>query len=90
MEGRDIMTEDIPNAFIQVHVPESPDGERIVMKIRGVLVDWLIELDPVSYTQFVVYENGKKFCMSRSSAQSMGCWWRVFFGIGNSEVTWKK
>ena len=60
MEGRDIMTEDIPNAFIQVHVPESPDGERIVMKIRGVLVDWLIELDPVSYTQFVVYENGKK------------------------------
>ena len=60
MEGRDVMTQDIPNAFIQAHVPESPDGERIVMKIRGVLVDWLIELDPSSYSQFVVYENGKK------------------------------
>ena len=33
MECRDIMTLDIPNAFIQAHVPKSPDGERIIMKI---------------------------------------------------------
>ena len=54
------MSLDIPNAFIQAHVPKSKNGEQIVMKIRGILVDWLIELDPTSYSQYVVYENGKK------------------------------
>ena len=30
------------------------------MKIRGVLVDWLVEFDPAAYSPYVVYENGKK------------------------------
>ena len=60
MERQDIMTLNIPNAFIQAHVPKSPDGERIIMKIRGVLVDWLVVLDLAGYAQYVVYENGGK------------------------------
>ena len=50
----------IPNAFIQTTVEEQDqDGNKMVMKIRGVLVDILCELDP-SYLPFVVMENGKK------------------------------
>ena len=60
MEGRDVMSLDIPNAFIQARVPKQLVGERIAMKIRGVLVDWLVELDPAAYSPYVVYENGKK------------------------------
>ena len=54
------MTLNISNAFIQARVPKKPVGKRIIMKIRGVLVDWLVDMDPDAYTRFVVYENGKK------------------------------
>ena len=59
-EGRDVATWDIPNAFIQTAVEEiDKDGDRIVMKIRGAMVDMLLELDP-KYEEFVVYEKGQK------------------------------
>ena len=60
-EGRDVMTADIPNAFIQALMPEVEDGEeRVIMKITGVLVDLLVELAPEIYGPKVVFENGKK------------------------------
>ena len=59
-EGRDVMSLDIPNAYIQACVPKQPKGNRVVMKVRGQLVDWLVELDPASYLPFVVYERGVK------------------------------
>ena len=61
-EGRDVMSSDIPNAFIQALIPDDDkDGnERIVMKITGQLVDALVEIAPEVYGPFVVYENGKK------------------------------
>jgi hypothetical protein len=34
-QGRDIMTADIPNAFVQTNIEKKPSGERIIMKIRG-------------------------------------------------------
>ena len=34
-EMRDVMTLDIPNAYIQAEVPKMKRGERIVMKVRG-------------------------------------------------------
>ena len=41
-EQRDIATFDIPNAFIQTEVDEiDADGDRIIMKIRGAMVDML-------------------------------------------------
>ncbi|KAL7568952.1 hypothetical protein ACA910_000696 [Epithemia clementina (nom. ined.)] len=60
-EGRDVMTADVPNAFIQAPMPEvEPGDERVMMKITGVLVDMLVKLAPEVYGPFVVFENGKK------------------------------
>ena len=44
-EGRDVMTADIPNAFIQTKLPDIKDGEdRAILKITGVLVDLLVQM----------------------------------------------
>ena len=59
-EGRDVMTADVPNAFIQTVIPEDHSDERIIMKITGVLVDLLVEAAPEVYAPFVVFENGEK------------------------------
>ena len=49
-EGRYIMVMDAPNAFIQTNMPPNKDGEkRVIMKIIGVLVDMLLELDSGTY-----------------------------------------
>jgi hypothetical protein len=46
-EERDVMTCNIPNAFIQGYLPKKEPGEdRAVMKITGVLVDMLVDLNP--------------------------------------------
>ena len=60
-EGRDVMTADVPNAFIQTSMPEPKEGEDpVTMKITGVLVDLLVEMAPEVYGPFVVFENGRK------------------------------
>jgi len=60
-EGRDVMTADVPNAFVQTEMPELEDGEeRVTMKITGVLVDLLVKMNPEVYGPYVVYENGRK------------------------------
>ena len=38
-ERRDVMTSDVQNKFIQTDAPEKEIGERVIMKIRGKLVD---------------------------------------------------
>ncbi|CAJ1937397.1 unnamed protein product, partial [Cylindrotheca closterium] len=46
-EGRDIMTLDVPNAFIQTYMPDAKEGEdRIYMKITGMMVQILIDMAP--------------------------------------------
>ena len=58
-EERDVMTCNIPNAFIQVLMPKVKIGEeRVMMKITGVLVDMLVDINPMLYGPTVVYENG--------------------------------
>ena len=53
------MTADIPNAFLQTGIDQS--GEKVIMKIKGVLVDMLVELDPVTFQDYVYeYKKGKK------------------------------
>ena len=59
-ESHDIMTSDVPNAFIQTDAPEIEIGERVIMKIREKLVDWLVDLDPGEYENLVVIENHQK------------------------------
>ena len=59
-EERDVMSVDIPNAFIQTLMPTPEAGaDRVIMKITGLLVDYMIQLDP-EYRKYVVYENGKR------------------------------
>jgi Reverse transcriptase (RNA-dependent DNA polymerase) len=60
-ERRDVMSGDVPNAFIQAETPEvKPGDERILMKITGVLVDMLVQMAPDTYGPFVVMEKGRK------------------------------
>ena len=58
-QNRDVMTLDIPNAFVQTEVPYEKGDEKIIMKIRGRLVDMLFEISS-EYKDYVVYENGQK------------------------------
>ena len=59
-EGRDVATVDIPNAFIQTDVENNSDGSRVIMKIRGPLVDMLTEIDSELYQPYVTYEGKSK------------------------------
>ena len=59
-EGRDVATFDIPNAFIQTGVDErDAQGDRIIMKIKGEMIDMLVEIDP-SYADYITYEKGQR------------------------------
>ena len=61
-EGRDTMSADIPNAFIQALIPDDGKNgnEHIILKITGALVDALLKIAPEVYGPYVVFENGKK------------------------------
>ena len=48
-EWRDIMVNDVPNAFIQAPNIIKDGGDCVIMKITGVLVDILLEKNPVRY-----------------------------------------
>jgi len=57
-QQRDIMTVDIPNAFVQTEIKDMK--ERITMKIKGRLAEMLISLDEQRYKDYMVTENGEK------------------------------
>ena len=60
-EGRDVGTVDIPKAFIQTEVEETDkDGNKIIMEIRGNMVDLLLAIDEEMYHPMIVYEKGQK------------------------------
>ena len=59
-QNRDVMTLDIPNAFVQTDVPQKKGDEKIIMKIRGKLLEMLLEISPETYKDYVVYEKGQK------------------------------
>ncbi|MGC8561492.1 MAG: hypothetical protein ACP5O1_12560 [Phycisphaerae bacterium] len=58
-EKRDVMTADVPNAFIQAQIPNLDDANKYVF-ITGVLVDLLVEMAPEVYKSFVTHEGNKK------------------------------
>ena len=41
-------------------MPQKERGERIIMKVRGKLVDWLVDLDSITYLNMVVIKKGVK------------------------------
>jgi len=56
-QQHDIMTADIPNAFVQTDINQS--DEKIIMKIRGELVDILVDVSQEIYSNYVVQEKGQ-------------------------------
>jgi hypothetical protein len=50
-ERRDVAVIDIPNAFIQTRVDNPKD--RVIIRLRGVLVDWLTKAAPKVYGPYV-------------------------------------
>ena len=50
-ERRDVAVIDIPNAFIQTRVDNPKD--RVIIRMRGVVVDWLVKSAPEVYGPFV-------------------------------------
>jgi hypothetical protein len=84
-EQRDFMTCDIPNAFIQALLPKKDLGEdRVVMKITGVLVDMLVDINPELYGPAVVLENQKKVLYVKvlkarySMLEAASLWYKTF------------
>jgi hypothetical protein len=60
-EGRDVMSCDIPNAFIQTMLPKVEAGnKRVIMKITGVLVHLLVNISPEVYGPYVVSGKHRK------------------------------
>ena len=53
-QERDVMTIDVPNAFVQTPIPKGE--KKIIMKMTGQLVDIMIELFFGEYNEFVIYE----------------------------------
>jgi hypothetical protein len=82
-EERDVMTCDIPNAFIQAYLPKKEPGEdRVVMKITGVLVDMLVHINPELYGPAVVLENRKNVIYVEV--------WKAIYGMLEAALLWYK
>ena len=63
-EYRGVATIDIPNSFIQTRIDRKPGEYKITMKIKGVLVDMMVQMDPiVVYMKLTKYfeTDGLKF-----------------------------
>jgi hypothetical protein len=84
-EEPNVMTCDMPNAFIQALMPEVKDGdERVMMKITGVLVDMLVELNPELYGPYVVYERNRRNKVLYVQVM------RAIYGVLEAAILWYK
>ena len=50
------MTLDIPNVFIQTSISQDKNDARIIIEIRGSLVDILLDISPEMYSEYVTHE----------------------------------
>ena len=57
----DDVSMDIPNEFSKTKMPQG--NARIIMKIRGVLEDILLEIDPKNTSTFQSEKAAMKFCV---------------------------
>jgi hypothetical protein len=81
----DVMTCDIPNAFIQALMPEVKDGEeRVMMKITGVLAEMLVKLNPELYGPYVVYEGNRRNKVLYVQVM------RAIYGMLEAAILWYK
>ena len=69
-ERRHVVVIDIPNAFIQTRVQNKKD--RVIIRIRGVVVEWLVKIAPDVYGPFVyVDKKGNKVLL-------VECWNAIY------------
>ena len=59
-ECRCVATVDMSHAFIQTNIKDNKDGDRITMKMKGPIVNVLVELDHNLYHDKVVYDKKKR------------------------------
>ena len=53
-KGRGVVSMGVPNAFLQTNKSIKEEVERVIMKICGKLVQWLVEINPTTYEILVV------------------------------------
>ena len=57
-QNRDVITLDIPNTFVQTPMPES--DQSVIMRFNGLLVEYLDELFPGTYSKYITNQNNTK------------------------------
>ena len=74
LEERDVAIIDIPNAFIQTRVQDAKD--RVIIRITGVIVDWLVKGAPKVYAKYVaVNSRGEKSLLVECFNAMYGTTW---------------
>jgi hypothetical protein len=68
-EGRDTAIFDVPGAYLHA---EFPDNKQILLKLRGIFVDIMCEVNP-EHLKNVVYENGGKVLYLQVVRALYGC-----------------
>jgi hypothetical protein len=82
-EGRDVTVIDIPNAFIQTRLEDKVD--MAVIKIRGVLMDILVQIAPNIYKSYVMTDKkGTNSCWYSARMPYMVQWLQAYCTIANS------
>ena len=60
-QSRDVISLDIPNTFVQTPMPKSQ--QRVIMKINGLLVNYLEELCPETYSKYITHQTILRYYM---------------------------
>ena len=68
MENRHVVTADIAGAFLK-----APMNEFVLVKIDGVMVNFLVQANPTRYQKFVTVEYGRKVIYLRLKKALYGC-----------------
>ena len=68
-EGRDVATVDVPGAYLHAKMP---DGKRVILKLVGIYVDIMCQVNP-EFKEYVVMEKGKKTLYLRVLRALYGC-----------------
>ena len=58
-QGRDIITADIPNAFVQTPIECKNNQDKIIMKIKEELIKILTEISPKTYKRYIVIDDAQ-------------------------------
>ena len=69
IKERDVVTADIPGAFLQT---DMPDGEDVYIRLDGTMAELLCRLDPKLYTPCLVGKAGKKVFYAKAKKAIYG------------------